>query len=68
MSLVVQLPWALISAESDTAISTSDTSAGDLRSSVVLGISECIPPTPSVSFAPISSSHNDQCIYTHSVG
>ena len=53
-TLVVQLPWALINAESGTTISTSDTSAGDRRSSVILGVFEWIPPTPSVSFSPAS--------------
>ena len=53
-TLVVQLPWALISAESGATVSTSDTSAGDRRSSVILGIFEWIPPTPSVSFSPVS--------------
>ena len=48
----MNLPWALINAGFAPSISTFETSAGDRRPVVILGVSLCIPPTPSSSESP----------------
>ena len=48
----VQLPWALSRIVSGPAISTSDTSPGNRGPLVLLGVSLCIPPTPSIFESP----------------